>query len=479
MRLSGSSPSICQCWLCALTALQVVQLAPRPTLATTNIDGNVNTASDDRTSDGDAINAKSGGTVKEPYDEFSAVSSFAVVTSPQTTRRFFGPGLPAQYDTAVPALRDMLDHYLNDGQTMAFCPASLQGELTNCDLHADPRNGGHKIVVLPETTLPAPGPHDGNAARRQPAAGADLLAFAERGGAVIVSGGALLFDEHGSPLGAFAGGPLGTALGLAWEGTHGAAATEGASLNITRRANPEWWRLLSFDGVHRGASAAPTGTTANVVRELQLVKPTSADTMVLATATLAGGTELPLVTATRVGTEGWLVYTASSSAPVIEAAVNFVLAATGVFLNPGAGGLAGHSPISLAGAPQTGGSGSTATALLSYRAPADPAVSLEGVYRVSIVGSASSGSRVCVQLLGAFAGAHTPSLLRRTVEMATFVAASGSAHFCRCGIRQLVGGQSALAYPAESLTWNQCHSRGVLRWLARLRHFPKRHCHHS
>jgi hypothetical protein len=30
-------------------------------------------------------------------EEFSAVSSFAVVTSPQTTRRFFGPGLPSQY----------------------------------------------------------------------------------------------------------------------------------------------------------------------------------------------------------------------------------------------------------------------------------------------------------------------------------------------------------------------------------------------
>jgi hypothetical protein len=50
-------------------------------------------------------------------------------------------------------------HYLQGGQTMAFCPTSLQGdELTDCDLYKDPRNGGHKIIVLPETTLP---PDDG------------------------------------------------------------------------------------------------------------------------------------------------------------------------------------------------------------------------------------------------------------------------------------------------------------------------------
>eukprot|EP01043_Picozoa_sp_COSAG02_P045240 COSAG02_NODE_4119_length_5750_cov_1.948151_4_plen_230_part_00 len=225
--------------------------------------------------------------------------------------------------------------------------------------------------------------------------GAELLAFAERGGALVISGGALLFDEHGSPLGTFTG-PLGNALGLAWEGAHVAAAAAGATLNITKRANPEWWRLLSLDGVHPDATASTAG-----VGELQAVKPTSQNTMVLATATLSDGTELPLITATRAGAKGWLVYTASSSAPVIEAAVNFVLAATGVFLNPGAGGLAGHAPMSLAGAPQTGGWGSAATALLSYRAPADPMVSLEGVYRVSIVGAPSSGSTGCLQILGA------------------------------------------------------------------------------
>ena len=71
------------------------------------------------------------------------------------------------------------------------------------------------------------------------------------------------------------------------------------------------------------------------------MRPTSGDScMVLATAVLPDGTTTPLVTAKRMGERGWLVYTASSDKTIIEAAVNFLLAATGIFLNPGAGGLA-------------------------------------------------------------------------------------------------------------------------------------------
>lgn len=325
-----------------------------------------------------------------PTKDFSAVSSFAVVTSPHTTRRFFGPGLPEQYTTAVPALRNMIDHYLKSSQTMAFCPIADSG--LDCDLHSDPRSGGHKIVVLPETTMPQSGD----------SVGKQLLAFAERGGAVVVSGGALLFDENGLPLGSFAS-PIGKALGLTWSGTLEARTTAGSKLNITKQANPEWWRLLSLDAFHAGASmlgATPSSCDLNVVGDLQVVKPTSTNTMILATVTLASGVQVPLVTATRVGARGWLVYTSSSSTLVIEAAVDFVLAATGIFLNPGAGGLAGHAPMSLASASDPNSLGSGVTALLSYRAPADPKVCLEGVYRVSIIG-AVSGSRVCVQMLGA------------------------------------------------------------------------------
>ena len=199
--------------------------------------------------------------------EYSAVSSFAVVTSPHTTRRFLGPGLPEQYATAVPALRNMIAHYLERSQTMAFCPIAEAGGL-QCDLHSDPRSGGHKVVVLPETTLP----QGGNSV------GTKLLAFAERGGAVVVSGGALLFDENGSPLGSFTS-ELGNALGLTWKGTHGAATTAGCTLNITKATNPEWWRLISLDNVHPGAPilGASQNSAGSIIGELQVVRPTSTE----------------------------------------------------------------------------------------------------------------------------------------------------------------------------------------------------------
>eukprot|EP01046_Picozoa_sp_COSAG06_P035162 COSAG06_NODE_3749_length_4946_cov_30.291521_6_plen_326_part_00 len=281
-----------------------------------------------------------GRAARSPSD-FDAVSSFAVVTSGETARRFFGP-VPTGYETHVPAVSSLVRHYLSTAQTVDFCPLSDADGLA-CDLHGDPRAGGHKLVVLPETTVSAK-------AAAGAGFGADLVDFANRGGSVVVAGGALLFGEDGALLRSFAT-PLGSALGLEWSGTHTAIA--GASVNISRTANPEWWRLLTLKQGGGGGSEGGGGSAASTsgISELQAVRPSSADTMVLATATIDGGggsVTVPLVTARRQGERGWLVYTASSDTATIEAAVNFILAATGVFLNPGAGGLAGHAPMSLA-----------------------------------------------------------------------------------------------------------------------------------
>ena len=295
-----------------------------------------------------------------------AVSSFGLVTTEQTTERFFGPGMPAGYAQHVPAVHDLVQRYLAASQTVDFCSASGEGRL-GCDL------GAQKLVVLPETTLPtgAEGAAEG--------LGKTLVDYALGGGSVVVAGGALLFDADGAARGSFAS-PLGSALGLDWSRTHAASSLAGASVNVSRTANPEWWRLLTVD-------ATMLGTTS----PLQAVAPAGPDTLTLATVTLRrGGDALPLLTAKRMGERGWLVYAASSEAALIEAAVDFILAvrftplqpqfspshstvpppcpsvftlhppsmlppltlppsaqATGVFLNPGAGALKAHSPVAL------------------------------------------------------------------------------------------------------------------------------------
>eukprot|EP01045_Picozoa_sp_COSAG04_P017866 COSAG04_NODE_1613_length_6165_cov_3.524069_8_plen_285_part_00 len=194
-----------------------------------------------------------------------------------------------------------MQRYLAASQTVDFCSASGEGRL-GCDL------GAQKLVVLPETTLPsAEGAAEG--------LGKTLVDYALGGGSVVVAGGALLFDADGAARGSFAS-PLGSALGLDWSRTHPASSLKLASVNVSRTANPEWWRLLTVD-------ATMLGTTS----PLQAVAPAGPDTLTLATVTLrGGGAALPLLTAKRMGQRGWLVYAASSEAALIEAAVDFILA---------------------------------------------------------------------------------------------------------------------------------------------------------
>eukprot|EP01051_Picozoa_sp_SAG22_P006501 SAG22_NODE_428_length_10591_cov_8.858178_4_plen_93_part_00 len=72
-------------------------------------------------------------------------------------------------------------------------------------------------------------------------------------------------------------------------------------------------------------------------------------------------------------------------------AANFLLAATGVYLNPGAGGMAGHQPSSFARPPPPPG----VLVTLAHRPAAAGGAS---TYRLSLVGAAPN-STTCVQLL--------------------------------------------------------------------------------
>ena len=311
--------------------------------------------------------------------ELQAVPSFAVVVSSPTAQRFFGAGLPQEYKTHVPPIPGLVSTYLEQAQTLAFVDADQAiGSLAS-----------HKLVVLPETTGLAE--HDGQA----------ILDFAKMGGAVILSGGSLLYGVDNAALGQFST-PLGAALGLEHRGVAAADAVV-ASTNVSKTANPEWWRLLTppADG-HFLRPDSPANSIQNVA-------PTSDHALVLATVTLSDGATIPLVTAMRVGERGWLVYCASSEPQLLRQAVNFVFAATGVYLNPGAGSvLSGHSPMALAPAPPaTNVMAASNTAVLAFAAPAEPLVSLEGRYRVTLLGAANSTT--CVQLLDNWWGDSGPS----------------------------------------------------------------------
>jgi hypothetical protein len=313
-----------------------------------------------------------------PQSPFEAVTSFAVVTSAATSRRFFGPGMPAEYAYHVPPIPAMLSGYLAQGQTLGFVDAAALAAASPSDLVRR-----HKLVVLPETT----GVSD--------EAGATLLGFARQGGAVIVSGGALLYGADGAAFGSFAS-PLGKALGLTHAGAISSAADVGG-FNVSQTSNPEWWRLLTLPDRPLSADG-----------QMQRVAPSvpGKSVLVLATASLAGGSSVPLVTAVQVGKRGWLVYCAASNYQLIQSAANFVFAATGVYLNPGAGGNAGHAPMSLK-AGNSSRAASKTTAVLVYRPPARPADSLEGTFRITVISPPNRSA--CVQLLDNWWGDSPPS----------------------------------------------------------------------
>lgn len=309
--------------------------------------------------------------------DFRAVSSFAVVTSDHTVQLSLGAGMPPEYVMALPAVGGLVRHYLDESQTLDFInvqrsePGSLAARLRQ-----------HKVVVLPETSLGGGGSSDDE--EWGAAATKTLVEYAEGGGAVVVAGGGTLQGAGGG-----GGAALGAALGLELVGEEPGGSV---TATIDNSSNPEWWRLVG----------APPPFAAD---KLYTVRPTTADTLVLATAALAstgassgggsGGKQqsAPLLTARRAGERGWLVYTATSAPPVIEMAVNFLLAATGVYLNPGAGGVAGHQPVSFAGPPPPPGVQVT----LAYR-PAAAAADPASRYRVTLIGAAPNSS-TCVQLL--------------------------------------------------------------------------------
>lgn len=352
-----------------------------------------------------------------PVPPLVAVPSFAILTSAETTRRFFGPGLPSAFDTHVPPIPALVERYLAEGQTLAFLDVSeLEGSGAATTL------AQHKVVVLPET------------AGLSDAAGAELLAFARSGGAVVVVGGALARGANGAATPNGFATPLGQALGLRRRaaGPLAGAATI-ASRNISQSANPEWWRLLS-PLTHGGAASGSTATQLDgpvgAGLTLHTVKPTKGGTegdgsaLVLATATLAGGTTTPLLTATRAGQRGWLVYCATSAdAQLVQQAVRFVISATGV-ADPYAPGPYSPMSVKVTGVPTAAGAGTGAggpgaaggsslpsTAILSYSAPADPQHSLEGRFRVTLVGAAATtpNATICVTFLDRWWGDSPPS----------------------------------------------------------------------
>jgi hypothetical protein len=330
-----------------------------------------------------AAQAASGGGGRSAA-EFAAVPSFTVVTSARTTQRLLGVGLPPQYDTHVPPLGELTSRYLAAAQTLAFVDAEELPAFERL-----PRSSAGPTIVAPGTVLSA-------------AQGEQLLQYAAGGGAVILSGGAGLYDEDDRAVtGGFGATPLGAALGL--KPLRRLHANVSAT-NVSRSSNPEWFRLLTpqkADG-----QLMPLGTA-----QLEQVASPAADTgpILLATATTTEGAVLPLVVAKRVACKscaatgaGWLVWLATSDATLIERAVDFVLAATGVFLNPGAGGQGGHSPIAL-----TSSSSVANTAVISFSAPADPAASLQGSFRVTLL--AAPNSTTCVQALDNWWGDSPPS----------------------------------------------------------------------
>ena len=168
--------------------------------------------------------------------QLPAVPDFTVVTSAETTRYCFGEGLPAAYDYHVPPITSLVDDYLAAGQTLEFIDVGVLDVATR-QRSAASMLEKHKALVLVESA----GVSD--------AAGAALLAFARSGGSVIVRGSALARNSDGVsvPLG-FAT-PLGQALGLrrAAAGPPAGAAVF-TSRNISKTANPEWWRLVATPG---------------------------------------------------------------------------------------------------------------------------------------------------------------------------------------------------------------------------------------
>ena len=324
-----------------------------------------------------------------PQTPLEAVPSFAVVTSAGTTRRFFGPGLPAVYDFQVPPIPTLIQRYMADGQTLEFIDA---GELEHAAQQhsAAQMLGRHKLVVLPEV------------AELSNMAGAALLAFARSGGSVIAVGSALAHAAGGKPATNGFATPLGRALKLR-RASDGPETAMIISRNVSVSSNPEWWRLLNpFDSASRqqlDGGAVGSGLTIHAV---ELLNVESGGALLLATATLANGKILPLLTATRVGQRGWLVYCATTAdAQLVQQAANFVFSATGVAdpynVNP-------RSPM---GVKVTGGN-EASTALLSFAAPANPHLSLEGRFRVTLV-EVAVNSTFCVTFLDRWWGDSSPS----------------------------------------------------------------------
>eukprot|EP01043_Picozoa_sp_COSAG02_P064866 COSAG02_NODE_9616_length_2160_cov_1.447356_1_plen_595_part_10 len=325
-----------------------------------------------------------------------AVPSFAVVTSPETTRGFFGDGLPAAYDYHVPPIPSLVKHYIAAGQTLDFVDAGAFDAVTK-QASAPSILEQHKLVVLPET------------AGLSDAGGAALLAFARGGGSVIVVGGALARRADGLPASGGFATPLGRALGLRRTVNGSPAGTAAiTSRNISQSANPEWWRLLSSSGSNSTqlSGAVGDGTIIHAVESLK----NRGGALVLATATLSNGTVLPLLTATRAGQRGWLVYCATTAdSQLVQQAVNFVFSATGV-ADPYAA-----SPWSPMGVNVDGGVGGASssdgfpsTAVLSYAPPANTRLSLEGRFRVTLV-AAVANSTTCVSFLDRWWGDSPPS----------------------------------------------------------------------
>jgi hypothetical protein len=324
-----------------------------------------------------------------PDAQLVAVPSFAVVTSAETSRRFFGPGLPAAYESYVPPIPDLVGRYLAAGQTLGFIGADELDRAAQQHSSA-PTLGHHKVIVLPET------------AGLSDEAGAALLAFGRGGGSVVVVGSALAHGADGVAAPDGFATPLGQALQLRRTAAGPAVGSATiASRNVSTSSNPELWRLLRpTQGPLDGAVGA--GLTLHAVEPLQATGGGGA--VVLATATLAGGATLPLLTATRVGQRGWLVYVATTEdAQLVQQAVDFALSATGVTdpynLNP-------QSPMGV----KVSGGDPASTAILSYAPPSDPLLSLEGRFRVTLVGAAgNSTSTTCVSFLDRWWGDSPPS----------------------------------------------------------------------